>query len=157
MQRQNVETKVDKARAVGMGRGERTPEIIFANRREILHISSIRGGARRVYERGIEAYLDYCRLNGQSVTTGAARGFMSDARRREMAPEDGMWEKALNWFFREGRRMCAPLPAKVPTAGRADLGTSAWERRMIEGLRFQHYSWRTEQTHRTDVDLKFEI
>src|SRR5215831_9373637 len=126
----------------------RAPEIIFANWREILHGSAVRGEMRRIYERGIEAYLDYCRLNGQSVTTQTARDFMSDATRRGLAPREGRWEKALNWFFREGKRRCAPQPEKAPSVGRADLGKTGWERRMIERLRLQHYSWRTEQTYR---------
>src|SRR5882724_4447736 len=32
--------------------------------------------------------------------------------------------------------------------GKADLGKIGWERRLIERLRLQHYSWRTEQTYR---------
>ena len=69
----------------------------------------MRGEMRRIYERGIEAYLDYCRLNGQSVTLESARGFMSDANRRGLVPKERAWEAALNWFFREGRKICAPL------------------------------------------------
>jgi len=32
--------------------------------------------------------------------------------------------------------------------GRADTGRTDWERRLIERLRLNHYSWRTEQTYR---------
>jgi len=30
----------------------------------------------------------------------------------------------------------------------ADTGAVAWEQRLIERLRIQHYAWRTEQTYR---------
>lgn len=126
----------------------RSPDIIFANWREVLHGSAARADLRRNYERAVEAYLNYCKLNGQSVTTETARNFMSDAHRRNLAPGDRTWEKALNWFFREGRRRCAPRPEGVPSEGRADTGKTPWESRMIERLRLQHYSWRTEQSYR---------
>jgi integron integrase len=130
------------------GRSVRGPEIIFAGWREALNEAAMRAELRRRYEQGVAAYLNYCRRNGQSVTTQTARDFMSDARRRGLAPPEGLWEKGLNWFFREGRKRCAPQPEGVPSAGRADTGKARWESRMIERLRLNHYSWRTEQTYR---------
>src|SRR5262249_28084678 len=65
-----------------------------------------------------------------------------------LAPPDGRWEQGIDWFFVNGQQRCGPQPDGVPTVGKADLGKTAWERRMIERLRLQHYSWRTEQTYR---------
>jgi len=36
----------------------------------------------------------------------------------------------------------------VPALHQADTGAVAWEQRLIERLRIQHYAWRTEQTYR---------
>ena len=36
----------------------------------------------------------------------------------------------------------------TPPLAAEDLGTSAWERKLIERLRTGHYQWRTEQTYR---------
>jgi hypothetical protein len=52
------------------------PSLLFTNWREVLHESSLQRQVQLAYEGGIEAYLDYCRLNGQSVTVQTARDFM---------------------------------------------------------------------------------
>jgi integron integrase len=124
------------------------PEVIFANWREALHNSGIARHIRAAYEHGIGRYLEYCVLNGQSVTRQSASNFLSDAHRRHLAPPDGRWEQGIDWFFVNGQPRCAPQPEGVPSIGRADTGKTAWESRMIERLRLQHYSWRTEQTYR---------
>jgi integron integrase len=125
-----------------------TPAVIFANWREMLNQQTLPWATRRSYAEAIGRYLDYCRLNGVSVATGSARGFMSDALRRGLTQQGQSWKDALNWFFHEGRKRAAPRPDGVPTLGRADTGRTAWESRLIERLRLKHYSWRTEQTYR---------
>ncbi|HRZ84387.1 MAG TPA: integron integrase [Candidatus Hydrogenedentes bacterium] len=54
----------------------------------------------------------------------------------------------MNWFFREGQQQRRHAFTGVPSLGRADLGRTDWERRLIERLRVLHLSWRTEQTYR---------
>jgi integron integrase len=103
---------------------------------------------RRNYGEAIEGYLEYCRLNGVSVRVGSAQDFVADALRRKLTVEGGAWKAGLNWYFREGRKHGAPRPPGVPTLGQADTGKTPWESRMIERLRLNHYSWRTEQTYR---------
>jgi len=100
------------------------------------------------YATAIEGYLEYCRLNGVSVSVETARGFVSDAFRRGVTQEGAAWKWALNWFFREGRKRSAPQPEGVPSLGQADTGRTPWESRLIERLRLKHYSWRTERTYR---------
>ncbi len=79
----------------------------------------------------------------------SARGFVSDAWQRGLTRDGETWKAALNWFFREGRTRCsAPQPEGVASVGQADTGKTPWERRLIERLRLQHYSWRTERTYR---------
>jgi len=58
------------------------------------------------------------------------------------------WKEALNWLLR--CRRCPPgtVLTGVPPLGRADLGRTPWERRLVEKIRVRHLSWRTEQTYR---------
>src|ERR1044071_3317 len=125
----------------------RLPEVIFTNWREVLHSSSIARHILAAYEHGVGRFLEYCVLNGASVTRQSASDFLADAHRRDLAPPNGQWEQGIDWFFVNGQARCAPHPDGVPSMGKADLGKSAWERRLIERLRLQHYSWRTEQTY----------
>jgi integron integrase len=127
----------------------RVPEVIFTNWREALHRSGLSLGLQNVYTVAVSGYLDYCSRNGVSVTTSSARAFMEDTVRRGLAKHPDLWKEGLNWFFRAGRQHCQVRPVTgVPTLGQADTGAEAWERRLIERLRIQHYSWRTEQTYR---------
>ncbi len=127
----------------------RAPDIVFVNWREMLNANEQLSPAdKRAFEAAIAKYLDYCVLNGESVTVETAREFMSDGMRRKLVPDDLQWREALNWYFRQGGKRCSTKPLSVPSFGRADTGETKWESRMIERLRLQHYSWRTEQTYR---------
>ena len=126
----------------------RLPEIIFANWREMRNQLKLARAVRHTYADAIERYLDYCRLNGVSVTVESARGFVADALRRGLTPDGSAWKAALDWLFGEGRKPAAPRPEGVPSLGQADTGRTPWESRLIERLRLRHYSWRTERTYR---------
>ena len=69
------------------------------------------------YSEAIQGYLDYCRLNGLSVTTQSAKDFVADALRRGKTVKGQLWKEGLNWFFREGRKRTRPQPPGVPTLG----------------------------------------
>ena len=97
-----------------------TPSVIFANWREMLNQQKLAWNKRHAYAEAIGRYLDYCRLNGVSVATGSARGFMSDVLRHGLTQQGQSWKDALNWFFQEGGKRAAPRPDGVPTLGRAD-------------------------------------
>ena len=105
-------------------------------------------GARGGYALAIRGYLDYCRGNVLSVTAESARGYMADVERRQQARQPQLWKEALNWFFRKGKEVSGPGLRGLPSSGQADTGAAPWERRLIERLRLNHYSWRTEQTYR---------
>jgi integron integrase len=122
------------------------PDVIFAHWRELL--SKLPSPTRSGYSLAISGYLDYCRHNGLSVTIQSARAFMADAQRRQLTPNPDLWKSGLNWFFREGRASSGIQPPGVPSLGQADTGRTTWERRLVERLRLNHYSWRTEQTYR---------
>jgi len=124
------------------------PQVIFANWREMLHLLKLGRGLKYTYIQAIEGYLDYCLRNGLPVGVESARGFVADALRRGLTPDAPTWKEALNWFFHEGHERCASQPEGVPSLGQADTGKTPWESRLIERLRLQHYSWRTEQTYR---------
>ncbi len=95
----------------------------------MLNREALTGRARGTGADAIGRYLDYCHRNGVSVTVDGARGFMSDAERRRVTDQVELWEKGLNWFFREGSQRGAPQPEGVPTLGRADTGRTPWENR----------------------------
>jgi len=124
------------------------PELIFANWREMLHQLRLGRGLKQTYGEAIERYLAYCLGNGQVVGVASARGFVADALRRGLTRDGATWKEALNWFFQEGRKRSVPRPEGVPSVGQADTGRTGWESRLIERLRLQHYSWRTERTYR---------
>src|SRR5215471_16702845 len=124
------------------------PAVIFTHWREVLNGLALSQAARAGYALAISGYLDYCRLNGVSVTLESVRGYMSDAERRGLAHNPKLWKAALNWFFKEGHRTSGVTPPGLTGPGQADTGRTPWERRLIERLRLNHYSWRTEQTYR---------
>src|SRR5215471_15428412 len=126
----------------------RTPQIIFANWREALHQSGLSSAIQTVYAMAVQAYLDYCAHNAISVTTDSARAFMDDVTRRGVARQPELWKEGLNWFFREGRQHTSVAPRPLQPLHQADTGAVAWEQRLIERLRIQHYAWCTEQTYR---------
>ena len=125
-----------------------TPQIIFANWREGLHNSGLSAGIQSVYCMAVQGYLDYCAHNVISVTTESARAYMDDVTRRGLARQLQLWKEGLNWFFRAGRQHTSVVEGGVPALYQADTGAVAWEQRLIERLRIQHYAWRTEQTYR---------
>jgi len=128
------------------------PALIFANWREMLNREALTSRARGTYVEAIACYLDYCHRNGVSVTFESARGFMADAERRRVTDQVELWQKGLNWFFREGSKRGAPQPEGVPTLGRADTGRTPWESRMIERLRL-HVMARPGLGVRSPLDL----
>jgi hypothetical protein len=71
------------------GRFSPVPTIIFPNWREMLNQASLSGAARGGYTLAISNYLEYCRLNGVSVTLESARAYMRDAERRKLARNPG--------------------------------------------------------------------
>jgi hypothetical protein len=113
------------------------PQVIFTNWRETLHLLKLGRGLKHTYAQAIEGYLDYCLRNGLRVGVESARGYVDDALRRGLTPETPTWKEALNWFFHEGHKRCAPQPEGVPSLGRADTGNAPWESRLIERLRLR--------------------
>lgn len=119
---------------------------------------------REQYRQALIHYLRYCKQTHQRATIASARTFMESVQtqRRLGVSALALWKEALNWFFREGRKQSSNEQREVatgtrrapaarvalPTPAAADLGASAWERRLIETLRTRHYQWRTEQTYR---------
>ena len=74
-----------------------------------------------------------------------------ELQRLERAPGPAQlqeWKDALNWLFRCRRDQRTAGLTGVPPLGRADLGQTPWERRLVTTLRVRHLAWRTEQTYR---------
>jgi integron integrase len=117
---------------------------------------------RESYRRTLASFEEFCLRRDASgsaggVTRAPARPTVALARvyvelqRLERAPGPAQlqaWKDALNWLFR--CRRCPPgaVLTGVPPLGRADLGRTPWERRLVEKIRVRHLSWRTEQTYR---------
>jgi integron integrase len=119
-------------------------------------------GLRESYRRTLAGFEQFYLKRGASGTAGSgacglaqptvvlAREYV-ELQRLEQAPGAAQlleWKEALNWLFR--CRRCPPgaVLTGVPPLGRADLGRTPWERRLVEKLRVRHLSWRTEQTYR---------
>jgi hypothetical protein len=107
-------------------------------------------GLRESYQQTLAAFEQFCLKRGASQTPGSGAGApaqLTVALAREYVELQRL-EQALNWLFR--CRRCPPgeVLTGVPTLGRADLGQTPWERRLVEKLRVRHLSWRTEQTYR---------
>ena len=100
------------------------PSVIFANWLEVLHGLGLSKSMQSGFEYAIRGYLDYCHLNGLSVSLESARAYMADAQRRQLARNPALWKEALNWFFRRGRKMSAPPLPGTPSSGQADTGKS---------------------------------
>ena len=119
-------------------------------------------GLRESYRRSLEGFEQFCRKRAQvqatsgtpaavaRVTVELAREYM-ELQRLERAPGPAQlqeWKDALNWLFRCRRDQQRSVLTGVPPLGRADLGQTPWERRLVTTLRVRHLSWRTEQTYR---------
>lgn len=118
---------------------------------------------------GIIRDLRFCKQTRQRATFEPAIQFLHQTEAKRLLSAAGLerWKEALRWFFREGgkesRAHVPPVPsppsqrrgrdarataADVPLPAAADLGKTAWEQKLIQVLRSQHYQWRTEQTYR---------
>ena len=119
-------------------------------------------GLRESYRRTIEGFEQFCRKRAEGrgtpstpaaparVTVELAREYM-ELQRLERAPGPAQlqeWKDALNWLFRCRRDQRTAGLTGVPPLGRADLGQTPWERRLVTTLRVRHLAWRTEQTYR---------
>jgi hypothetical protein len=110
---------------------------MISNWREALNRQGPQDRTRDDYTEAIGGYLDYCRLNHQTVAVASARIFMADVVRQGHITGERLasWKAGLNWFFKKGRAGLVPPPQGAPSLGRADLGRTDWERRLIERIR----------------------
>ena len=118
--------------------------------------SSLSPGLRESYRRTLEGFDQFCVKRGGGVgtsggaTVALAREFV-ELQRLEWGPGPAQLQEckdALNWLFRARRGAAGPVLTGVPPLGRADLGRTPWERRLVEKIRVRHLAWRTEQTYR---------
>ncbi|MGO8926225.1 MAG: integron integrase [Limisphaerales bacterium] len=114
-------------------------------------------GLRESYRPTLTGFDQFCLRRRASGTGAAAQPTVALAREyvelqrleRALGPTQlQVWKDALNWLFR--CRRCPPgaVLTGVPPLGRADLGRTPWERRLVEKIRVRHLAWRTEQTYR---------
>jgi integron integrase len=124
--------------------------------------SRLTPGLRESYRPTLTGFDEFCLRRRASGTAGGGTGAAAqptvalareyvELQRLERAPGPAQlqaWKDALNWLFR--CRRCPPgaVLTGVPPLGRADLGRTPWERRLVEKIRVRHLSWRTEQTYR---------
>jgi len=119
-------------------------------------------GLRESYGRTLAGFEEFCRKRaGMQVPRAGAEGLARpsvglareyvELQRLERAPGPAQlqeWKDALNWLFRCRRAQRSGVLTGVPPLGRADLGRTPWERRLVETIRVRHLAWRTEQTYR---------
>jgi Phage integrase, N-terminal SAM-like domain len=118
--------------------------------------ASLTPGRRESYGRVLEGFDQFCLRRGGGAgaparpTVALAREFV-ELQRLGRTPGPARlqeWKEALNWLFRARRCPPGPVLTGVPPLGRADLGRTPWEKRLVEKIRVRHLSWRTEQTYR---------
>jgi integron integrase len=110
----------------------------------------------------LEGFDQFCRKRGSGASSGGEAGAPArptvalareyvELQRLERAPGPAQlqeWKEALNWLFGCRRSAAGAVLTGVPPLGRADPGRTPWERRLVDKIRVQHLSWRTEQTYR---------
>jgi hypothetical protein len=144
-----------------------TPEAgSFAEWRQGLEADELLSpGLRESFRRVPEGFEQFClkRAAAPARTAGVeadapptvrlAREYV-ELQRLERAPGPAQlqeWKDALNWLFRCGRGQRRAALMDVPPLGRADLGRTPWERRLVETIRVRHLSWRTEHEQEGDA------
>jgi len=106
-------------------------------------------GLRESYRRTLEGFEQFCRKRpgAQAPSGGAAASARPsvglareyvELQRLERGPGPAQlqeWKDALNWLFRCRRAQRSGVLTGVPPLGRADLGRTPWERRLVETIR----------------------
>lgn len=144
--------------------------IWFRNWSDVLAHDELPPDVRQRYRFEIISYLKYCKDNHAGVCRSSARMFAA-TRGAENTPDGVARREALNWFFKNAPQQQlarfstahldaaskpadgdggyrGPPTADVPPPAATDLGSTDWERRLIERIRTRHLLWRTEQTYR---------
>ena len=106
----------------------------------------------------IRWYLSFLKQHNQLATIDSARAFI-DFAAREKTPKPWVrkkWETAINWFFRNGRKVKKHLrvPVEFPESNRSwgalplELSTlPPWEQRTIALIRRRNMSYQTEKSY----------
>ncbi len=153
-----------KAGFMGVNKVKDGKRIWFTQWAQVLDDEDITGTERVSYRHWIVRYLKYCKDSKETVCRLSGRAFYK--KTASVKANDGeACKAALSWFFNTAENpgpaslgvdsavdASANLPrvphSDVPPPASADLGSTTWERRMIERIRIRNLLWRTEQTYR---------
>jgi integron integrase len=119
-----------------MGIDKVEPAVWFPEWCSALAAEAWDGSRKGAFRAMILRYLGFCKATRQRATIASARRFAGHVNPAELELVKG----ALNWFFRHA--------AERRIRSGPDLGSTPWERRLVECIRTRHLLWRTEQTYR---------
>jgi len=119
-------------------------------------------GQKDEFRRAIMGYLKHLKERHVRASLASAKAYFDEKKTAGFGCE--VEREAVRWFFRAAKsgtlsdvdihstrlwpitQVEDVAPVIVPE--KADLGTTAWERKLVERLRIGHYQWRTEMTYR---------
>ena len=144
----------------------------FSHWAEVLEQTKITASEKALCRTWIIRYLKHCKELRERVCRLSGRAFVLAESARNRADGEAC-KSALKWFFLTADAQDAAYPhaepsqthppvlpaalqslpcslagRDVPPPGKADLGQTDWERRLIEKIRVRNLLWRTEQTYR---------
>lgn len=139
--------------------------VSFPDWKLALRSAGLPAGLEATYAREIIGFLRHCKNLHAPATVVLVRQYLAIREPATTAPV----REALRWFFRSAkssaglRRSPTGAPASIPAVhdtsalalrpmepppAAQDLGSSDWERALIETMRRRGLLWRTEQTYR---------
>lgn len=126
--------------------GKTLTQISFGRWAEVLAASDLRNDLKESYGITIRWYLSGCKRSGERASVESIRCFL-DTLKRERRPSEAdyqRWRQALLWFYREGQKAVL----EEDTVESLPQPDEEWERELMERLRAEYKSYRTEKTYR---------
>lgn len=130
--------------------------ISFPGWKAALTFSGLPEAKRREFEREIITFLHRCKQLHSPASVAMVKSYLAERPRQG----ENASREALRWFFKAARTAAIPNLVKgyhrptptgrltAPPPAATDLGSSTWERALIQAMRSRHFLWRTEETYR---------
>jgi len=134
---------------------ERRP-ISFPGWKCALALAGLPEVKRAEYEREIITFLHRYKQLHVPASVATVKTYLAERPRQG----ENASREALRWFYKAASRVGAAFAAKAkarpappgrltaPPPAATDLGSSTWERALIQAMRSRHFLWRTEDTYR---------
>jgi integron integrase len=135
--------------------------VSFPTWKDALSRSNLPQATQAAYAREVITFLKHCKIHHVPATAGLARLYLEQHEARSNGPS----REALRWFFRAAWGVApppraTPAPEPVPPVtgplrpmepppAAQDLGSSEWEKILVQTIRLRGLLWRTEDTYRS--------